>query len=510
MITQTVKRTLTWVRDLLVSLYIEPLKETLIDFSQLSLSHKILTWGGYAAVFLLLLMTVFFEIFGARLPMVNFMAFEGSVQVSKHVPILVMIVSSLGLTLAWAYIMTGATDCRRRIFLPVLALFGAQLFFMTPFSGLDSDSFVSGLRVLPFCGSAPLLLLAVLGLYLFTHRKKEWRDYPLIEFAGWIVVSLYYLMGVWLVAAERKNVAEALVVSFDIMAFVALPWWFLNGLALVHAALGLGHMLMILLRRFLSGSLLRIFALFVVLVHPTVLLFATAFNANSGTPSDFFIALFVDGMLAIPLILLMFGLMIARRWNTKNAAMLLTLSFAIPLFSAGFVMAFSGKELFSALEMTAESADSFAPTLIFVLLMAYNVLSLGSAFANKDGEIAPRSGRVLLGLGAAILVISGTIFSVNIRDAAGELDQSFRIAVDAFFTLGVCFLGIPYLIWTAWKRREILSGDDEKLKDVVPLLSPLDKWMGRKVRIALTIAAVLLALLICFIGMLCIQPLPAA
>ena len=117
---------------------------------------------------------------------------------------------------------------------------------------------------------------------------------------------------------------------------------------------------------------------------------------------------------------------------------------------------------------------------------------------------------MLLGLGAAILVISGTIFSVNIRDAAGELDQSFRTAVDAFFTIGVCFLGIPYLVWTAWKRRETLSGDDERLKDVVPLLSPLDKWVGRKMRIALTIAAILLALLICFIGMVCIEPLPTS
>jgi len=265
-----IKNAFRWLRDVVIALYIAPLKETLIDFSQLSLSHTILAWGGYAAVFLLLLMTLFFEIFGARLPMVHFMAFEGSAQVAKHVPTLVMIVSSLGLTLAWAYIMTGATDCRRRIFLPVLALFGVQLFFMIPFSGLDSRSFVSGLRVLPFCGTAPLLLVAVLGLYLFTHRKKEWRDYPLIEFAGWIVVSLYYLIGLWFVAAERQNVAEALVVSFDIMAFVALPWWFLNGLALIHAALGLGHSLMILLRRVLSDSLLRIFALFVVLVHPTV------------------------------------------------------------------------------------------------------------------------------------------------------------------------------------------------------------------------------------------------
>lgn len=504
------KRAFAWLRELIVTLYIAPLRETLIDFSQLSLSLKILAWGGYAAVSLLLLMTLLFEIFGARLPMVHFTAFEGSELVSKHVPTLVMIVSSLGLTLAWAYIMTGATDCRRRIFLPVLAIFGAQLFFMIPFSGLDSDSFVSGLRVLPFCGTAPLLLLAVFGFYMRTHRKKAWRDYPLIEFVGWIIISLYYLMGLWLIAADRKNVAEALVASFHIMTFVALPWWFLNGLALIHAALGLGHSLTILLRRLIPNSLLRILVLFIVLVHPTVMLFTTAFNTSPGNPSELFIALFTDAVLATPLILLMLGLMIARRWNTKNAVMLLTLSLALPFFSAGFVAAFSGRELLNPLEMTAEGADSLAPTLVFVLLMAYNVLSLGSAFANKDGESAPRSGRVLLGLGAAILIISGTIFSVNIRDAAGELDQSFRTAIDAFFTVGVFVLGIPYLVWTAWKRREILSGDNEKLKDVVPLLSPLDKWVGRKMRIALTVIAILLALLICFIGMLCIQPLPTS
>ncbi len=150
------------------------------------------------------------------------------------------------------------------------------------------------------------------------------------------------------------------------------------------------------------------------------------------------------------------------------------------------------------IEPLKETLIDFSP-----LSLSHKILAWGGY-----GEISPRSGRVLLGLGAAILVISGTIFSVNIRDAAGKLDQSFSTAVDAFFTLGVCFLGIPYLIWTAWKRREALSGDDEKLKDVVPLLAPLDKWVGRKMRIALTIAAILLALHVCFIGMLCIEPLP--
>lgn len=74
----------------------------------------------------------------------------------------------------------------------------------------------------------------------------------------------------------------------------------------------------------------------------------------------------------------------------------------------------------------------------------------------------------------------------------------------------MCFLGLPYLVWTAWKRREILSGDNEKLKDVVPVLAPLEKRLGSTGKVALTIGAILLAMLICFLGMVCIKPLPAS
>lgn len=81
----------------------------------------------------------------------------------------------------------------------------------------------------------------------------------------------------------------------------------------------------------------------------------------------------------------------------------------MPLFSADFVMAFSGTELFSPIEPTAESADTLAPTLIF---------------------------------------------------------------------------------------------------NIIPVLAPLDKWLGRKARIAFTIGAILLALLICSLGMVCIKLLP--
>ncbi len=75
-----IKRAFTWLKEVIAALYIAPLKEAFIDLSQFSLSLKILAWGGYTFVGVLLLMTIFFEIFGTRLPMVHFMAHEGSEQ----------------------------------------------------------------------------------------------------------------------------------------------------------------------------------------------------------------------------------------------------------------------------------------------------------------------------------------------------------------------------------------------------------------------------------------------
>ena len=90
-----IKRAFAWLREIIVALYIAPLKEAFIDVSGFPLGLKILTWGGYAAVFLLLLMTLFFEVFGAHLPVVHFTAFDGGEPVSKHVPTLVMALLSI-------------------------------------------------------------------------------------------------------------------------------------------------------------------------------------------------------------------------------------------------------------------------------------------------------------------------------------------------------------------------------------------------------------------------------
>ena len=53
--------------------------------------------------------------------------------------------------------------------------------------------------------------------------------------------------------------------------------------------------------------------------------------------------------------------------------------------------------------------------LLFVGLAAYDVLNFGVRYANTDGRIMPRSGRVFLYFGAVLLVTSFALFYLNAR-----------------------------------------------------------------------------------------------
>ncbi len=94
------------------------------------------------------------------------------------------------------------------------------------------------------------------------------------------------------------------------------------------------------------------------------------------------------------------------------------------------------------------------PPLLFVVVAAYNVFGLMSGFANGEDRRIPRRARVPLCFGAARLIIA---FVINVRTATtGELDRSFQGWMNNLFLLSLFFLGLPYLGWIVWKRRERL------------------------------------------------------
>jgi hypothetical protein len=501
MLIRSVRRALRLLNRIFYSLYVAPLKEAVIDFTDLSLSHKILAVGGYLSIALVLVLTLLFELFSGELGLVTYTFSTGEAWVTKQIPTLVMITSSLGVLLGWAFLLTGATDCHPFVFVPVLGFFGFQLFALSAGALSEEGSWLE----LLFCLTAPVLLMGTLGLYLLTHRKSYWRNLALVEFAIWFCVMLFYVTGHWLVAPDAITVAETLEAIFNILAILAVPWWMVSGLVLVSLALDTGRKLTMTLRRIFPESMLRAITIFVMLLYPGLLVFAIALGDEAA---PLVMSLVANGFLVLPLILVMVGLALFKRLTMQRVAMLLTLTFTLPVFTLGVAMALGGVDIGDVMGMSIQSTGVLPPTLVFVALMAYNVLSVGANFSDKDGKYLPRSGRILLGFGVALLVTSFTVFFANIRDpVTGNANEELQIAIDAFFAVGLFFLGLPYFIWRVWKRRDTLSGDEEALADTIPVFAWLEESLGRKGALLLTIAAVIVACLICVVGMLLIEPI---
>jgi hypothetical protein len=373
--------------------------------------------------------------------------------------------------------------------LPLAALFAFQLFLFLP----------DGNAMCVWACAAPAFLVLLVGSHFFTQTKKFWRDYPLVEFALWFCVLLFFLGLFWFSLQSSESLASGFVGTFSFFGLLNAPLWFFFGLGIIDMALDIGRAVVTTLRKIFPGEFLRAFTVFLILVRPTVALFIFATNQQDTLLGD---TLLLDSLLAtLPLLILTIGLALARRWTTRSATIVLALSFASPVFMAFIVPALQGGNVSDLLDVVLGGLGIFPPLLLFVLLMAHSVLSLGVSFAEKDGKYIPRSGRILLGFGLALLVTGLTIFFVNVRDADGQLDQSFQEATEAFFGLGVIFLGLPYLLWILWRRRDRLAGKEEDLKDVKPLLAGLSRVPGW-VWVALgVVMAVFLACFVCLIGM---------
>jgi hypothetical protein len=475
-----------------------PLREALIDFEGLSLSLRLMAILGYVSVFVLLALTLLLESFSDRLYFVSYSYETDDAIVTNQVPFLVLLVSGLSFALGWAYILTGATDCRRRVFLPLAALFALQLILFFP----------AGNGMCVWACAAPAFLVLLVGSHFFTQTKKFWRDYPLVEFALWFCVLLFFLGLFWFSRQSGETLASDFSGIFSVFGLINAPLWFFFGLGLIDVAIDIGRAVVTTLRKLFPGEFLRALTVFLILVRPVVALFIFTTNQQDTLLGD---TLLLDSLLApLPLLALTAGLALARRWTTRSATIILALSFASPVFMAFIVPAVRGGEVSDLLDVLLGGLGIFPPLLLFVLLMAHSVLSLGVSFAEKDGQYIPRSGRILLGFGFALLVTGFTIFSVNVRDVSGQLDQSFQEATDAFFGLGVISLGLPYLLWILWRRRDRLAGKEEDLEGVKPLLAGLSRVPGWVWVVLGVVMAVFLACFVCLIGLIFFNPPPPA
>jgi hypothetical protein len=150
---------------------------------------------------------------------------------------------------------------------------------------------------------------------------------------------------------------------------------------------------------------------------------------------------------------------------------LLTLSLASPVVVLGLSMAFSGQDFAGLL---LNMTGIFPPTLLFVGLTTYNLFGMGVTFTRMDGRILPRKARILLYFGTLLLVVACMLFTSNERvSATNEL---------SLFALSALILGLPYLVWMVWKRREMLVGPGVEI-DLPPRWTGLERiprlaWMA--------------------------------
>lgn len=475
-------------------LYLAPLREAFIDFTGLSLGLRILAVLGYVAVFALLALTLLFDLFRNYLTMVAYVPYGD--QPAKQVPFVVMIVCGLTLALGWAYVLTGATDCRRRIFFPIVALFVAQLILLIP----------ANIRAAWYC-TAPVLVAALVGAHFFTGSKRYWRDLPIVEFVLWFCAMIFFFGLFWFSAQSVETLAKDIDVVVGLLFLINMPLWVAFGLAIVNLAVDVARTLVSTLRRIFPGEVLRALTVLLILIRPAGAILVIALDRLDSILGGL---IFADSLVTVPLLAVaMLVVALRRRWNTHNAATILALSLILPLFILGVGMAIGGEDISDILGMTLEGLGIFPPLLLFVVVMANNVLNVGAKFANKDGKYIPRSGRVTLMFGLALLVIGLTIFLVNLRDAAtGQVDASFQTATNNFFGLGLVFLGLPYLLWVLWKRRDELAGKEEDLS-----AEPIFAWLGRvsgRVWLVLSVVAiVLLTCVVCVVGLWIINAAPA-
>lgn len=248
-----------------------------------------------------------------------------------------------------------------------------------------------------------------------------------------------------------------------------------------------------LFRKYLPFSTFSALVVFVLLVLPALTLLVFWLT------KDGFWLLAV--LIPFLLILAAIGIWIARRWSVTTASVLLTLSLASPVVVLGLSMAFSGQDFAGLL---LNMTGIFPPTLLFVGLTTYNLFGMGVSFTGVDGRILPRKARVLLYFGTLLLVVACMLFTSNERvSVTNELSLDFQTLTNNLFALSALFLGLPYLVWMVWKRRELLVGPVAEI-DLPPRWVGLERiprlaWMAIALILSCTCSCLLVVILFALI-----------
>lgn len=415
-----------------------------IDPTGLSPSMRGLVLLGYLVVITLVLLALLMERLGADLSTTSFVP---SLQNTPHViPVLALWVTLASYAIGWALLMTGAVFARRSLFIGVCLAFVAL-----NIAGLSQDASAPDLAIAPIIGT-PALALA-----LRVVRAKAPALNPLL-----ITLLFAVLIGLsvalWLGTTAPPNSATATHAAFVFLNVLAYPIWLMSGLSLIAFAISIARSVIARLRNSMSESSLTRLVTAVLIAHPLISGAAALVLMGSAIGATFAPVVAQDAVLSLPIGVIMLVLLARKRWTGPNAAMLLGVRIALFIFSLTYlILQSSGFNVADPVNGTLEKLALLPSSLFYMGGMALSLLGFFVPFANTETAKLSRTARILLALGCAILLVGMMFFLLNTVNDAGE-----NLAGDSIFStlflLGVLLLGLPFLIFTALRRRENLVG----------------------------------------------------
>lgn len=396
------------------------------QFRALSLQQKVVAGTGVLLVVVISLMTIFFVRFSHFFSRVSFRGLsEDMLNVPVVAPIIAMLFSAIG----WAFLLTGAVYCKKRVFFPILAMFSLQYFLMV---NAMSESL---LMILYF-----LFLLLIVGLLLVSYfllsYLRQKNDFSLLEFFAYSLLLIILTFLNFADVAGPGELADAFSTSLVLFVLVAVVFWFRLGIDVVEFVGNVARWTVEASRTIFSSRTAKILIfLFLLLKIPLDLVYIDAF--------------LIDLPVSIIVLLVAIVTLITRRYTATTAHLLLAISVMSPLVSFAAMLAlFLGADFY---EIALGQTRLFSPVSLFVVLIIWDMVGSGKKFLVRWSRAIPWVGRIFLYLGFIVLGATSTFFYMSADN------PWFQDLANDSFALGVVFLGIPYMILFVVRRRKRLA-----------------------------------------------------
>lgn len=393
-----------------------------LNMADLPPAYRRLALIGYGLALLLIVAMVVFEMAGENLTRIQFSTSGYQRTLGLSVPVAMPSIYLLSWVIGWALLLTGASDCRNRVFLPVALYF--------------TLAWLSGSGIANAQGSEGFLLWLLPLLLVFARavsgRLTVWHTRPGLEFLLWVVLLAAFPL-TW-GRGDDVTLAASTYTSLAGVYIVGLPFWFWLGVDGADGILQIANALLETLRQALGSKQDRWAAGLTGLVVGLA-----------------FVLIFVDrGLWALSVVIVLLALATVglARLRGRGPALpwrfLLWVAFSAFIFTLFLDLAV--KEIDTDVNSIVLHLAGLPPGAVFGLLLLYDICTAGTRFAGVDGCWLPRRGRVLIYLGAIVLSAAFAFLALNIYDVERSAPHDLVVRNIGVVTYGGLVLGGLWLL----------------------------------------------------------------